>query len=886
MNPGLTRQWKKTAMSAAVAVALGSSATASADTINFSFTGLFTMLTSTGAPLQNTSPPFYSDATWGSGMRTQITGTLAINDATLEGSMTIVPFAFYNGGNAVATSIAFQPIGSNLLLGNMGFNWNGNNGIPVSLVWDGTALLSAVNVGMTGGQTLNAASAGAALPASNGMKKSAFPIGNVPLATTTWNTTTIGGAGLGTNPSGTTPIIADVATGTPGGSPMIAGPFTGFNANFDLQSMTVTSIVLGVDTNPDAFSFTSTAPLQNAVTASNTITITGITTATAISIAGGLNSEYSIDGGAWTNAPGTIRNNHTVQVRHTAAAGFGATTTTTLTIGGVPGTFSSTTAAADTTPAAFGFTTQTGVAISTAIDSDIITPADFNSATAITVANGSYQINGAGGFVTGAGTLNPGDTVQVRHTSVGTFSSTGTTTLTIGGIAGTFSTTTVASDTTPDAFTFAAQSGVVPSTTITSNAITVAGINDPSTPISVSGGSYSINGGAYTSSPGTVANGQTVNVRHTSSGSSVTAVSSVLNIGGVTSTFTSTTQAANAVAFSSAFTMLDGSGSNVGRDTAVTGTYDYTTNTSSTGTNFNMTLQSVVPFFGNQWTAHDIRVFGPGTYTVNSACTAAEIRANGGASCAASGPALTFTVNAGQLGAHILFDWNNNNDIDVAQVWNTDYSASAVPASAGIVYKYSTQDGNGDGIAGFPMVAGPFIGFNANFDIKFSNYTSATASVGTVGALTELTAPSSGMPANFTAGSGAVQFVVAGVGSGGSATIVVSAPNLKANDKAYWVDGNGAYHEITSVHNVAYDYNAKTVSYTVTDNGFGDTDGLQNGSISDPFVLLTPVPQLGSSSGGGGGGCAMNGADFDPTLPGSLLAALAWLGWRRRSSGE
>ena len=147
----------------------------------------------------------------------------------------------------------------------------------------------------------------------------------------------------------------------------------------------------------------------------------------------------------------------------------------------------------------------------------------------------------------------------------------------------------------------------------------------------------------------------------------------------------------------------------MGRDTSVTGTYDGTNlNTSSTGTNFNMTLQSSVLFYGKPWTAHDIRVFGPGTYTINTDCTVAEIRANGGASCASNGLPLSFKVNAGQLGAHILFDWNNNNNIDVALVWNTDYSASAVPASAGVVYRYASQDGNGDGIAGFPMVAGPF----------------------------------------------------------------------------------------------------------------------------------------------------------------------------------
>ncbi len=898
MDTKFTNQWKKTAVSAAVAVALGASATASADTIDFSFTGLFTMLDPSGKVMQNTSYKYGYE----SGNRTRITGTMSFDTATGAGTGTLVPFQFFSGNStlpATATGINMQAIGNGaggagtLVLGNMGFNWNGNNGIPVSIVLDAQGLFGAMNAagaaGLSVGAVVNGTygTTGATDPAMGGSIK----MGNLAIATTTWNTTTIAGAGQYSNPSATTPLVVDplnspYGTGI-GGNPMLSyagAPFGGFNANFDIQSMTVTKITLGTDTTPDAFTFTSTIPLQNAVTSSNTVTITGIDTATPISIAGAASSQYSIDGGAWTSAPGTIKNNHTVQVRHTAASGGGVTTTTRLTVGTLTQTFSSTTAfVADLVPDAFSFTAQTGVAPSTVIESNSIQPTGYNSPTSISVSNGEYRING-GTYTSVTGTLNPGDTVQARHTSVGTFSSTDTTTLTIGGVAGAFSTTTVASDTTPDAFSFVSQSGVTLNTVVTSNPITVSGINDPSTPISVSGGLYSINGGAYTSSSGTVANGQTVTVQQTSANSNVAAVNTVLNIGGVSSTFTSTTKSASAVPFTAAFTMLDAKGANVGRDTAVTGTYDDTNiNTTSTGTKFNMTLQSSVPFFGYPWTAHDIRVFGPGTYTINTDCTAAEIRANGGAVCASTGPALTFTVNAGQLGAHILFDWNGNNDIDVALVWNTDYSASAVPASAGIVYKFASQDGNGDGIAGYPMVAGPFTGFNANFDIKFSNYTVLTATQEgyAISGWKEVASATlaSGMPASFTAGSGFVQFVVTLPPGQRTATIVLDAPNLKANDKAYWVDGSGVYHEIPGA---VYDYTAKTVTYTVTDGGFGDADGTVDGVIHDPVGILTPVPQLASSSGAGGGGCTIGGSWFDPVLPGTLLAALFWLGWRRR----
>jgi hypothetical protein len=95
-------------------------------------------------------------------------------------------------------------------------------------------------------------------------------------------------------------------------------------------------------------------------------------------------------------------------------------------------------------------------------------------------------------------------------------------------------------DTTPDAFTFTDQNNVALSTPVNSNAITVSGINSPA-PISVVGGEYSINGGAFTSAAGTVSQGNTVTVRQTSSASPLTTTSAVLTIDGVSDSFDITT---------------------------------------------------------------------------------------------------------------------------------------------------------------------------------------------------------------------------------------------------------------------------------------------------------------------------------------------------------
>jgi hypothetical protein len=122
-----------------------------------------------------------------------------------------------------------------------------------------------------------------------------------------------------------------------------------------------------------------------------------------------------------------------------------------------------------------------------------------------------------------------------------------------------------APDTTPDAFSFTDQSHVELSTLSESNAITVSGINAAAA-ISVSGGEYQVNGGSWTSSPGTVSNGNTVKVRHTSSGSNSTVTSTTLTIGDASDTFTTTTVASGSVTGPDAFTF--GAKQSVSRSTS------------------------------------------------------------------------------------------------------------------------------------------------------------------------------------------------------------------------------------------------------------------------------------------------------------------------------
>ncbi|MBN8430958.1 agarase [Microbulbifer salipaludis] len=97
-------------------------------------------------------------------------------------------------------------------------------------------------------------------------------------------------------------------------------------------------------------------------------------------------------------------------------------------------------------------------------------------------------------------------------------------------------------DTRPDAFSFTAVADAERNTEYTSNAITISGIN-AAADISISGGEYSVNDGAYTGDASTVESGDSVSVRVTSSTEYSTVVIASLSIGGVSADYSVTTMA-------------------------------------------------------------------------------------------------------------------------------------------------------------------------------------------------------------------------------------------------------------------------------------------------------------------------------------------------------
>ena len=191
----------------------------------------------------------------------------------------------------------------------------------------------------------------------------------------------------------------------------------------------------------------------------------------------------------------------------------------------------------DLIPDAFTLPSKTVQVAGVAVVSDPITVSGVAAPTPLSIVGGEYQVNG-GAFRTDPVSVVNGDQVAVRVTSPQPgFSASAT--LDIGSVVATFTVVT-AMDTTPAPFAFAPMIGAPLGVQLASDPITVSGLNTPA-PISIVGGEYAVGGQAFTSVPGTVCNGCSVEVRVATAASYGTTTSATLTIGGVSAAFTVTT---------------------------------------------------------------------------------------------------------------------------------------------------------------------------------------------------------------------------------------------------------------------------------------------------------------------------------------------------------
>ena len=311
-------------------------------------------------------------------------------------------------------------------------------------------------------------------------------------------------------------------------------------------SDTFTVTTVAEDTTPNQFSYydRTNASLNRVYNSTNSIQISGINVDAAISITDG---EYSIDGGAWTSASGTVSNLSLILLRQTSSTAHSTTVDTVLTIGGVSATFSTTTKAfvADTVPSQFSYYDRTNAQLNTLYNStNSIQVSGINADAAISITGGEYSIDG-GAWTSAPGTVSNLSRVLLRQTSASTGTTQVDTVLTIGDVNATFSVTTKAvpaPDTTPNQFSYYDRTDAQLNRLYNStNSIQVSGITADA-PISVTGGEYSIDGGAWTSAPGTVSVLSRVLLRQTSAVTNNTQTDTVLTIGGISATFSITTK--------------------------------------------------------------------------------------------------------------------------------------------------------------------------------------------------------------------------------------------------------------------------------------------------------------------------------------------------------
>lgn len=196
-----------------------------------------------------------------------------------------------------------------------------------------------------------------------------------------------------------------------------------------------------IDTTPDAFSFTDvTLAAFNTLTTSNAVTITGIDTATSVSVTGAGSPQIRIEGGSWVTS-GTITNGQSLEVRLTSANTSATANAATVTVGTVSDNWSVTTI--DITPNAFSFTDVTGVNLNTLTTSNTITISGIDTATSVSVSgDGSPQVSINGGAWVTSGTITSGQSLAVRLTSANAGTTARSATVTVGGVSDNWSVTT------------------------------------------------------------------------------------------------------------------------------------------------------------------------------------------------------------------------------------------------------------------------------------------------------------------------------------------------------------------------------------------------------------------------------------------------------------
>ena len=273
------------------------------------------------------------------------------------------------------------------------------------------------------------------------------------------------------------------------------------------------------DGTPSAFTFTDVSSAQlSTVSTSNQITVAGLANndIAVVTITGGT---FSKNGGAYTSTATTAADGNTFTVRVTSSGSYSTAVSTTLNIGTVSDTYTVTTGAepADTQPNAFDFTNQTGLELSTLTYSNTVTIAGINQAVAVSATNGAQFSIAGGGYAT-SGNITSGQTLRIRLTSSGSYSTNVATTITVGSTtdAWTITTRAAVAATTPTNIVATQTSN----TSATSQNLTVTGSGGSgTTQVSSNNSTWVSNGSAFSQNRNSTVTYYARNVGETTSAS-------------------------------------------------------------------------------------------------------------------------------------------------------------------------------------------------------------------------------------------------------------------------------------------------------------------------------------------------------------------------------
>lgn len=325
------------------------------------------------------------------------------------------------------------------------------------------------------------------------------------------------------------------ASATAGAQVVVGSEIEGVGGAFRVTTSTTTAPPPPTpDSTPEAFAFPVLDGVEpGSVQTSAIVEVRGINVPTPVTVVGG---EYAIDGAPFTGSAGSVTNGSRVQLRLTAAVQHGQQVQARLNIGGVDATFVVTTAALDLVPDPFAFPALIGAAPGVARLSAEIVVGGINGPVEAAIVGGRYSVND-GPLGAGTSTVRKGDRLRVEVVAAGQAGGVSTAWLSIGGVAAEFSVTTgTGGDSQPLAFAFTEVADAFPGLAAISEPQTLSGFDSPAS-VTVRGGAYSLNGSAYTESPGMAQPGDVLRLLAIPAALNGEAVTTEVEVGGVAAAF-------------------------------------------------------------------------------------------------------------------------------------------------------------------------------------------------------------------------------------------------------------------------------------------------------------------------------------------------------------